>query len=85
MTLSERERRILADIETHLNVHDPRFAARMRSRRRSRDHIWLPVALGAWWASTTVVLAARWDALGAITVAAIGVTLAGVTWRLYRR
>ena len=82
--LSERERRILADIESHLSVHDPRFAARMRSPRRARVRALVLVLLGAWWVSATFVLAALWDVVGAITVAA-AVTLAGATWRLYQR
>ena len=82
--LSERERRILADIESHLSVHDPRFAARMRSPRRARVRVLILVLLTAWWLSAILVLAALWDVTGALAVAA-AVTLVGVTWRLYRR
>ena len=83
--LSDRERRILAQIESHFSVHDPRFAARMRSPRRTRQTAFLLVALGAWWLSATLVLAALWNVPGAVAVAT-AVMLAGVvTWRRYRR
>ncbi len=80
---SERERRILADIESQLSVHDPRFAARMRSPRRPHFQALLLVFLVAWWLTATLVLAALWDAAGAVTVAVV-TALASLAWRLYR-
>ncbi len=85
--LSERERRILADIEARLSVHDPRFVARMRSRRRRRVTVLPLILLGAGGLSAAFVLAALWNVTGAITVTTGGVitVLAGVAWRRYRR
>ena len=81
--LSAEEQRRLDQIERLLQLHDPRFVARMSSGRRPRR--WPALALyGALWSVVLILgLAAGWLVAGAVAAGA-GLILVAVRYRRRR-
>jgi peptidoglycan/LPS O-acetylase OafA/YrhL len=81
--LSQGDRQRLAEIERHLAAEDPRFARRMRARRRQWARLLVPIAIIIAILALTPVLLITWDRPGAAVVA-VCAALAGMTWVIGR-
>jgi peptidoglycan/LPS O-acetylase OafA/YrhL len=81
--LSQGDRQRLAEIERHLAAEDPRFARRMRGRRRQWTRLLVPIVIIVALVALTPLLLITWDRPG---VAALGVcaALAAMTWMVGR-
>ena len=81
--LSQSDRQRLAEIERNLALEDPRFARRMRSRRRQWTKLLAPILIVVAVLALTPMLLILWHRPG---VAALGicVALAAMTWLIGR-